>query len=442
MFSKAPEPNELKNLRATKLGEAKYESNLYAEKNNYVSEDESVSCYCKKSDLENCKKLGVELPCFEMAGAREKLFHQPSESVCGIVTCGGLCPGLNDVIRSITLTALWQYKVKKVLGFRFGYAGLAIESEYPPVELTADAVNDIHNKGGTILGSSRGPQEPAEMVRTLQKYNVNMLFVIGGDGTLSGGHVLAEEILRQNLNISVIGIPKTIDNDIYCSETTFGFSTAVEEARKAIYSAHTEAKAAINGVGLVKLMGRDSGFIAAGATLANSDVNFCLVPEVSFALDGKGGFLEMLEERLDRKKHAVIVVAEGAGQYLFDDEAKLMDNSGNILHKDIGLYLKAKIKEYFSKKEKPVSIKYIDPSYTIRSCAANAHDSAFCLLLGQNSVHAAMSGKTDMFVGFWNHSFTNVPMKQTFKKRKKLSVNDEVLKTIIKTTERVVGFSR
>lgn len=412
------------------LGEANISSNYKIEKSLFVDEEARVLFHTNTKDISNFP----DEPKFESAGPRAKLFFDPRETVAGIVTCGGLCPGLNDVIRTITLTLQWQYGVKKVLGFRYGYQGLSSNAKEAPIELTADHVDNIHHLGGTMLGSSRGAQEPVDMVKTLVRHNVNMIFTIGGDGTLTGAHALAEEIAKQKLSISVIGIPKTIDNDICCSETTFGFNTAFEEARRSIQSAHVEAKAAFGGIGLVKLMGRDSGFITAAATLANSDVNFCLIPEEQICLEGEQGLLRRLEKRFERKDHAVIVVAEGVGQDLLRSESST-DKSGNAVYGDIGLFLKEKIKEHFKSLDKPVSIKYIDPSYNIRSCQANASDSILCLMLGENAVHAAMAGKTDMFIGFWNQNFTHVPLSATIGRRKKVDLNSQFWQTIKATTE-------
>lgn len=374
-------------------------------------------------------------PMFELAGPRANIFFDPKNVTAAIVTCGGLCPGLNDVIRTITLTLLWQYQVKSVLGFRYGYQGMSSNATEPPIELNADMIDNIHHLGGTILGSSRGGQTEEDMAATLVKHNVNMIFTIGGDGTFKGAHALATEIKKQNLPISVIGIPKTIDNDICCCETTFGFNTAFEEARRSIASAHVEARAAYNGIGLVKLMGRDSGFITAAATLANSDVNYCLIPEVPITLDGPDGLLKNIQARLNRKHHAVIVVAEGAGQKLLQADTSKTDSSGNVAYEDIGIFLKKKLKQHFKQIDKPVSIKYIDPSYNIRSCQANARDSILCLLLGENAVHAAMAGKTDMFVGFWNQNFTNVPFTAAIGRRKKIDLNAPMWQTIRAVTE-------
>ncbi len=436
MDSGIPTPEDVENLTIDNLGKAEYPSTFNQRKSLYVEDDTKVMVYASTKQLTPYFRRNVPPPMFEMAGPRPVMFFEPSELTCGIVTCGGLCPGLNDVIRTVYLTLHWQYGVPKVYGFRYGYEGLTPNAKENPLLLSPELVDEIQHRGGTILGSSRGPQDPVVMVDTLLKYRVQILFAIGGDGTFAGAHAIAQEIKKRGLKISIIGIPKTIDNDIFCSEKTFGFSTAVQESLAAIQSAHEEAKAAWNGIGLVKLMGRDSGFIAANATLANSDVNFCLIPEASFTLEGHQGFLPMLEARLRKRRHAVVVVAEGAGQNLFEDDEKsrITDPSGNVIHRDIGLFLKDKILEYFKKKGMQVTLKYIDPSYTIRSCPANASDSAFCLLLGQHAVHAGMAGKTDMFVGYWNHHFVHVPLTVAVGKRKQVDLNGELWQTVIAMT--------
>jgi len=385
-------------------------------------------------DLTPYLETETEIPSFELAGARARIFFNPNEVRCGVITCGGLCPGLNHVIRSITLTAIETYGVKQVWGFRYGFAGLSSSSPLPPLDLNADTIRNIQDLPGTVLGSSRGPQSEVEMVDTLQKYSINMLFAIGGEGTLQGASKLADEIKRRDLQIAVISIPKTIDNDLSWIERSFGFATAVEAAREVLNAAHAEAASAFNGVGLVKLMGRHSGFIAAHATLATANVNFCLVPEVPFRLDGPLGLLPVLEQRLARRNHALIVVGEGAGQDLIEDSPQERDPSGNIKLKDVGPFLTKKIKDYFTNKKVPLTIKYIDPSYTIRSLPANAVDSEFCVLLGQCAVHAAMAGKTNAVIGTWNQHFTHIPNKIVAQTRKQLNLTAETWQTVLGTT--------
>lgn len=389
------------------LGECSFDSPL-KQRNQRFYNDEAVAQNVRVHMLEKYKSID-DIEYFELAGAREKLFFNPSETTVGIVTCGGLCPGLNDVIRAITFCALEEYKVKKVLGFRYGYEGLVAKYYHQPIELTLDNTDDIHEKGGTILKSSRGPQPTEEIVQTLIHYGVNILFTIGGDGTQRGASDIAQEIKRRNLNISIIGIPKTIDNDIRPIERSFGFSTAVESASEVITSAHSEAKAYRNGIGLVKVMGRNSGWIAAASSLANSNVNFCLIPEVPFDFHGPNGFLEHLKKRLIAKDHAVIVVAEGAGQNLFKDEG-LRDKSGNKRLGDIGVWLRDEINKSFKETGEEVNVKYFDPSYLIRSRPANASDSQYCLGLGYNAVHAGMAGKTNLIISSHCDRLIHVPI--------------------------------
>ncbi len=396
----------------------------------FIQDTEKVLYHSDPGDIAPYYEKGVRPPCMEAAGPREKIYFDPSKVKAGIVTCGGLCPGLNDVIRAIVLSLYYHYGVSRVLGFRYGYEGLSSRHSHPALELTPETVEDIHQKGGTILGSSRGPQDISDMVDNLERMNISMPFIIGGDGTLRGGQAIVEEIKKRNLKIGVIGIPKTIDNDISYVQQSFGFVTAVTEARASIYSAHMEATGAKNGIGLVKLMGRESGFIAAYATLANSEVNFCLIPEVPFGLEA---FEEILKQRLENRGHAVIVVGEGAGQELMRLAGE-KDASGNIRLGDIGLFLKDHINAYFKQAGIEMTLKYIDPSYNIRSVPANAHDSAFCLLLGHNAVHAAMAGRTSMVVSFWRNEFTHVPMSLAVSRRKQIDPDERLWSNVLEAT--------
>ena len=390
------------------------------------------------ADVAVIKKLtgsGKELPAFQKAGPRKKIFHDPSWTRAAIVTCGGLCPGINDVIRGIVMVLHFGYGVKNVFGIKYGFRGLNAKYGYSPIILNPVLVDTIHEDGGTILGSSRGPQEVSDMVDSLQRLNINTLFCIGGDGTLTGAGKIVEELKKRKQKISVIGIPKTIDNDLNFTEKTFGLESAIYVSSETITCAHNEARGAANGIGLVKLMGRDSGFIAAYVSIANPVVNICLVPEVDFTFEGENGLLKALERRLSaNKNHTVIVVAEGAGQNLFSDLAAKKDKSGNILKHDVGIFIKNKIIEHFKKYNKEVNVKYFDPSYTIRSVAAEGTDSVFCLSLAENAVHAAMAGKTNMFVGYWNNNFTHVPFKLVTLERKKIDVNGPLWKTVLMTT--------
>jgi 6-phosphofructokinase 1 len=360
---------------------------------------------------------------FEKAGPRERIFFDPARTKAAIVTCGGLCPGLNNVIRSVYLQLHFHYGVNAVLGIRYGFAGFAPEAAASPVWLNTEMVNDIHQRGGTLLGSSRGPVSADIIVDVLEQRGINILFAVGGDGTQRGAHGIAVEVKRRNLKISVIGIPKTIDDDVMFVNRSFGYYTAIARAKDIIDSAHVEAQCALNGVSIVKVMGRDSGFIAAGATLASQEVNFALVPEAPFKLDGDVGLLAALHRRLLERHHALIVVAEGAGQDLMPP-ADERDASGNLKHRDIGLFLKEKIKEHFEKQRLPVTLRYIDPSYYIRSVPASTVDSVLCDSFARNAVHAGMSGKTDMIVGLQHGMFIHVPIAMATVRRKQLSAEE------------------
>ncbi|MBV9644491.1 MAG: ATP-dependent 6-phosphofructokinase [Verrucomicrobia bacterium] len=357
---------------------------------------------------------------FELAGPRARLFFDPARTRAGIVTCGGLCPGLNNVIRSLFFELHHTYGVKEVLGFRGGYQGLDPARGPEPTVLTSAFVDQIHRHGGTILGTSRGPVDMSAAVDNLIRRDVHILFTVGGDGTQRGGNALFQESRQRGHTLSVVGIPKTVDNDVAFVARTFGYLTAVEEAVKVLVCAHTEARSIHNGLALVKLMGRHCGFIAAGATVANHDVNFTLVPEVPFKLDGKNGFLSALRDRIQKRAHAVVVVAEGAGQQLFEDLPTDRDASGNIKLKDIGLFLRERVESYFRDANIPIAMRYFDPSYLIRSSPANAADSVLCDLYARNAVHAAMAGKTGLVIGYLHDSFIHIPIEMLVREKKHL----------------------
>ncbi len=400
----------------------------------FVDEEERILYNVSLDNFLKFRDSGVMPVSFEKAGPREKVYFEPAKTKVAIVTCGGLCPGLNNVIRSLVNELTYRYCISRIAGIQYGFQGLIPKYNHPVIDLTAKMVDSIHLTGGTILGSSRGSQNVEEMVDTLERMDVNVLFCIGGDGTMHGAHAIYEEIEKRKLKISVGGIPKTIDNDIDLIQKSFGFETAFSIANDIIRYAHNEAIGAFNGIALVKLMGRDSGFIAANAALSIQEVNFVLIPEITFDLYGPQGFLEVLKKRLENRRHAVIVVAEGAGQEFFETQDNDKDASGNIRHKDIGVFLRNKISEEFKKQGFPHSIKYIDPSYIIRSSPANANDSKFCNLLAQNAVHAALSGKTDFVVGFWNNQFTLMPIPVVVAKRKKINIRGELWWNVLEAT--------
>jgi 6-phosphofructokinase 1 len=374
----------------------------------------------------------------EKAGPREKIFFDPEHVVAGVCTCGGLCPGLNDVIRAVVRSLMLGYKVRTVWGFRYGYRGLLPDSPEPPILLDTDLVDDIHTKGGTILGSARGGGErTADIVDTLTHYRINMLFVIGGDGSQKGALAISREAKKRGYKLAVVGIPKTIDNDFSFIHKSFGFETAVSRAVESVYAAHVEAKGAYNGIGLVKLMGRESGFIAAQTALASQEANFVLIPEVPFELEGNNGFLKHLEERLRRKRHAVIVVAEGAGEEVMSRELgtiEATDAGGNKIMHDIGTFLKQKILEHLKKIGLEASLRYIDPSYIIRASAPNSNDAIYCARLGSNAVHAAMAGKTAMLVSLWNGIYVHVPIELATRRRNRLHPQSSLWRDVIEST--------
>ncbi|KAI5411720.1 ATP-dependent 6-phosphofructokinase 3, variant 3 [Lathyrus oleraceus] len=304
---------------------------------------------------------------FRRAGPAQKVYFDSKEVYACIVTCGGLCPGLNTVIRELVCGLYHMYGVHKVLGIEGGYRGFYSRNTIP---LTPKIVNDIHKRGGTILKTSYGGHDTSKIVDSIQDRGINQVYILGGFGTQNEAAMIFEEIRRRGLKVAVVGIPKTIDNDIPVIDKSIGFDTAVEEAQRAINSAHVEAESAENGIGVVKLMGHCSGFIAMYATFASRDVDCCLIPESPFYLEGPGGVLEFIEKRLREQGHMVIVIAEGAGQELILPSDKSNKNrpdaaSDDLFH-DVSLWLSLKIKDHFARSKKmAINLKYIVMRFTV-----------------------------------------------------------------------------
>lgn len=413
-------------MEITVLGEASYPSPL-----DYFVSDKARVPYSVIIDPD---APPAEEHFFEVAGPRERLFFDPKKTRAGIVTCGGLCPGVNNVIRSLVLQLYYGYGVREILGFTHGYQGLDPWRGSEPMALTPDFVADIHKEGGTVLHTSRGPVDVSVAVDNLIRRKVDILFVVGGDGTQRGGAAIFREAKSRGHALAVVGIPKTIDNDVAFVTRTFGYATAVDEAVKAIACAHNEAQSVFNGIAVVKIMGRHAGFIAAGATVASQDVNFTLVPEVPFHLDGEDGLLAELKQRVQSRAHAVVLVAEGAGQDLLAGSGEEHDASGNVKLKDIGVFLRDRIEQYFKAQDIPVVMRYFDPSYMIRSVPASAEDAVLCDFYARNAVHAAMAGKTGLVIGQHHGLFTHVPIDLLTSRKKQLDLNSPAWLGVLAST--------
>jgi len=420
------------------VGECKIKSPLHyanfegTSLSNFVADDEAIVLNVNAKRGEKPAAFGKG-NLLEKAGPREKIYFNPQHVHAAIVTCGGLCPGLNDVIRSLVRTLWYGYGVRRITGIQYGFKGFLTDYNFPVVDLDPDIVDDIHKIGGTMLGSSRGGNDPVAVVDAIERMNLNIVFTIGGDGTQRGALAIAEEIDRRRLRVAIVGVPKTIDNDISFVQRSFGFETAVSKAVLTVSGAHVEADNAINGVGLVKVMGRESGFIAAHTALASTEVNFVLIPEVDFDLEGPNGFLMALKRRLQARKHAVVVVAEGAGQkYL--EAINGTDASGNKKLADIGPFLRDQISSFLKAEGMEANLRYFDPSYTIRSAPAEPNDSLYCARLGSNAVHAAMSGRTKMIVSLWSNKFVHVPIKMATMSRNYVNTAGSLWRDVIEAT--------
>ncbi|TKW16660.1 hypothetical protein SEVIR_5G313700v4 [Setaria viridis] len=393
----------------------------------FVNADDTVP---EKVVVQKNSPRGVH---FRRAGPRQRVYFESEEVKACIVTCGGLCPGLNTVIRELVCGLSHMYNVNDVFGIQNGYKGF-YSSNY--LSMIPKSVNDIHKRGGTVLGTSRGGHDTKKIVDNIQDRGINQVYIIGGDGTQKGAYEIYKEIRKRGLQVAVAGIPKTIDNDIAVIDKSFGFDTAVEEAQRAINAAHVEASSAENGIGLVKLMGRYSGFIAMYATLASRDVDCCLIPESPFYLEGEGGLFEYIDRRLKENNHMVIVVAEGAGQDLIAQSipaADQQDASGNKLLLDVGLWLTHKIKDYCKSKKMEMTIKYIDPTYMIRAIPSNASDNVYCTLLAHSAIHGAMAGYS-FTVGMVNGRHAYIPFHRVTSTRNKVRITDRMWARLLSST--------
>lgn len=429
----------LDDLQIANLGDRPFPSpgwqrNFSAEGTGWHTDGDRILVCDHIAEIEACLKHGHTLPTIELAGPRKEIHFEPARTCVGIVTCGGLCPGINDVIRTLVMQSHYAYGIRRILGFPYGYEGLDPAYGHRPIELTPEMVMNLPYFGGSFLGSSRGRKDTKVMVNRLEALGVNILYVIGGDGSQRGATDLDDECRSRNNGISIIGVPKTIDNDLMFMDRSFGHQTAFAAACQAVTGAHAEARGARNGIGLVKLMGRDSGFIACSAALATGEVNYVLIPEVDFDLDGPGGLLDSLTKRVTDRGHAVIVVAEGAGQNLIPAAQARLDASGNKLHEDIGVFLRDRIHAHFKTAGIELTLKYIDPSYTIRAVPASPEDRVFCVNLARHAVHAGMAGKTGMVVARWHQRFVHLPMKVVTRGRKKVDPHGDLWRSVVEAT--------
>ncbi|KAG8049861.1 hypothetical protein GUJ93_ZPchr0009g259 [Zizania palustris] len=347
-----------------------------------------------------------QLAAYHRAGPRREVAFDPVRVRAAIVTCGGLCPGMNTVVRELVvgLSELYGVRGGGVFGVRNGYGGFYSEEE--PVPLEPETVEQWHKAGGTVLGTSRGGFDLGRIVGAIERRGFNQVYAIGGDGTMRGAVKIFEEVRRRRLPVAITGIPKTVDNDVGIIDRSFGFHTAVEEAQQAIAAGHVEAESAVNGVGLVKLMGRSTGHIALHATLSSRDVDCCLIPEENFYLHGAGGLFEFLYHRIKKNGHAVVVVAEGAGQGLIPtntDAPRRDDESGNPAFLDVGAWLKAELKAWWEEEHA---------------------DNLYCTLLAHSAIHGVMAGYTGFVSGPINGNYAYIPMAEVAEGKNPVDTKD------------------
>ena len=267
---------------------------------------------------------------------------------CAIATCGGLCPGTNDVIRAIVLELHHLYKVRHIYGVRYGFQGFIPKYGHDLVDLTPEVVANIHTFGGTVLSSSRGPQDIGEIVDALDRMqHPASSSSSAATAPCRAANRICEEIARRELRIGVIVIPKTIDNDIALVSRSFGFDTAVEMATEAIHAAHTEALGAPNGIGLVKLMGRYLRVHRRQRHPGLAGSQLCPDPRGRFRsgrrLRSAGQSGRPPEGAAPRRHRG----GRGRRGTILPEENRQRDPSGNLKPGDIGHFLQDEIKDYF-----------------------------------------------------------------------------------------------
>eukprot|EP00668_Euglena_longa_P014128 GGOE01018102.1.p1 GENE.GGOE01018102.1~~GGOE01018102.1.p1 ORF type:complete len:494 (+),score=144.75 GGOE01018102.1:38-1483(+) len=378
-----------------------------------------------ETSLQSREKIKKDYNAIYRAGPRREVYFGTDTNAC-IVNTGGLCPGLNSVIEELVRT-LDTYNADTIYGIRYGFLGFDT-TEYMPLILTPHSVLNIHQRGGTILGTCRGSFNEDLILKFLKECNIGQMYVIGGDGSHRAAlriHALCKE---HQLRCVVVGIPKTIDNDILFFDKTFGFDTAVEVASKVIDCSFVEASSVKNGVGVVKVMGRDSGFVARNAALSNNVVDACLIPEVPFEIKGNGGLLPWLDGHLATKHCAVIVICEAAGQQHLPCLGK--DPTGHNIYEDTGKWLKKAIETHWQETGQEGKVFLIDPSYMLRSVPANTGDNMFCIQLAQAAVHTAYSGYSGVTVGRYHDLYGVMPIEMVVSGLRKVNPKGSLWQTL------------
>ena len=391
----------------------------------YTNPDGTCSVQEEDSTLSAHVRLLPELPASwaVRAGPRDTIYFDPSAITAGIVTVGGLCPGVNHILQALVV-ALTAYGVRDIRGIRYGLRGF-FETDYPPVPLSVESVDQIHLNGGTVLGTSRGGSNVPRIVDAIQLMKLDQVYLVGGNGGNAAADAIHRECKARGYPCAVVGLPKSIDNDILLIDSCFGFSTATNEAQRAIMAASVEARSAHNGIGLVKLMGRSSGFLAAQASVGAGVVDVCLLPEVTFDLQQ---VLSYVFDVLKRRGHAVIVVAEGAAQDTMRAELQASglevpderDPSGNPLLLDVGKWLRDKLKAAAHERQTQIDLKYLSPAYMIRSVVADSGDAVYCRMLGHSAVHGAMAGFSGITAGVCSKHYVLLPSHEVVRTTRRL----------------------
>jgi phosphofructokinase-like protein len=325
----------------------------------------------------------------------------------GVLTGGGDCPGLNAVIRAVVRTCDVRYN-SSVVGFLDGWRGLMEDRR---IQLANDDRNDrLLTKGGTILGTARVNPDKLlagldQIKQTMEDNGIDVLIPIGGEGTLTAAHWLSEE------NVPVVGVPKTIDNDIDCTDVTFGHDTALQVATDAIDRLHSTAESHQR-VMLVEVMGRHAGWIALNAGLA-SGAHMTLIPEQPFDVEE---VCRLIKQRFIRgDSHFICVVAEGAkpaeGSMQLRDGG--IDEFGHVRFTGVAHQLGVEIEKRIKKEVRTTVLGHVQ-----RGGTPTAYDRVLATRFGVNAADAAHSGEFGMMVSLRGQEIGRVPLAEAVKQLK------------------------
>lgn len=339
----------------------------------------------------------------------------------GVLTGGGDCPGLNAALRAVTKSLILQHDAE-VVGIRDGYRGL-IERNVQP--LSYQDMSGIMTQGGTILGASNkadpfsyqprgGADVSAQVVSTYQSLDLNALVAIGGDGTMSIAHGLAE------MGMNIVGVPKTIDNDLAGTDRTFGFDTAVSIATEAIDRIHTTAQSH-HRVMIIETMGRYAGWIALHAGVA-SGTDVILIPEIEYDIDEVAQVC--IERQQGGQRFTIIAIAEGAksqdGERVVREEVE--KTADTVRFGGIGRTLDDQLQRRLDSEVRTTILGHMQ-----RGGTPTAYDRNLATAFGARAAALVAEETFDRMVALQDGAFTEVPLSEVANRTRTVPLNSPLI---------------